>query len=295
MKKILKITALTLTTLILGVLLLIHFKVFWVLAPYYTLTQSIELEVPIMDMKAYEEIWNTHRRPYIYTLSSRSGGAALIMGIIHTKEADHPHLDSLKYHWEAFDADIALVEGRVGNLITWFQDPTEELGEGGLVTHLANQKGINVYSWESRREDEIRQLLEKHTPEEIAMFYTFRPYFSNMRYGEYSDPEAALQDYVESRTDYPGIEGVFTSWEELDKKWKTDYPNIEWRTYGSGKGYPEGYLHDIWNATNVMRDEHMVKAIAELVDKGHRVFITMGASHAPRIEATLRALLGTAQ
>lgn len=276
--------------LVLFILSLFYFKVIWVLAPFYEIEKPIELAVPIMDMESYKEIWDTHRRPYIYSIHPpKLEGEVCVVGIDHTKDPTNPHLDSLTHYWNIFNPEVALVEGRVGNLITWFQDPVKELGEGGLVTKLANEKGINLYSWESRREKEIEFLLQQYTPEEIAMFYTFRPYFSNMRYEKYDDPESALQEYLESRTDYPHIRGVFKTWQELDKKWKDDFPNIDWRAYGSGKGYPKGYLHEIWNYTNILRDEHMVNTIIDLVKRGERVFVTMGVSHAPRIEETLRA------
>lgn len=269
-----------------------YFKVIWVLAPYYELKVNRVLKEPIMDMETYKKIWDTHRRPYIYSIqSSRLGGEVCIVGLDHTKDRDHPSLDSIKYYWDHFKPDIALVEGRVGNLITWFQDPISTLGEGGLVTSLANQNGVKLYSWESKQEQEITLLLKTFTAEEIAMFYVYRPYFSNYRYGPYDDPAAALQEYLESRTDHPKIRGVFKNWEELDQKWKRDFPNIDWRNYGSGNGYPEGYLHEIWNQTNLIRDQHMVATIIELVEKGNKVLVTMGVSHAPRIEQTLKIAL----
>ena len=278
--------------LLLFVLSLLYFKVLWVLAPFYDIEKPIELKVPVMDMESYKEIWDTHRRPYIYTLTlPKSDGAVCIVGIDHTKNPASPDLDSVEYYWNKFNPEIALVEGRVGNLFTWLQDPVKELGEGGLVTKLANEKGIKLYSWESKREKEIAFLLKQFTPEEIAMFYTFRPYFSNMRYGKYDHPESKLQEYLESRTDYPTIRGIFQNWEELDKKWKEDFPDIEWRDYGSGNAYPEGYLNAIWNETNRIRDEHMINVIVKLVNEGERVFAIMGVSHAPRIEKTLRAAL----
>jgi len=278
--------------IVLFILSLFYFKVLWVLAPYYDVEKPVELAVSIMDMETYKEIWDTHRRPYIYSISSlKSKGEVCVVGIDHTKDPTDSNLDSLVHYWNKFNPEVVLVEGRVGNLITWFQDPVKELGEGGLVTKLANEKGIKLYSWESRREKEIEFLLKKYTPEEIAMFYTFRPYFSNMRYGKYDDPESALQEYLESRTDYPNIRGVFKTWQELDEKWKADFPNIDWRDYGSGKGYPKGYLDEIWNETNILRDEHMVNIIVEMVNSGKKVFVTMGVSHAPRIEKTIRAVL----
>ncbi len=290
--KIIKRILAGLALVVVFVLALLYFKVLWVLAPYYDLENHIELEVPVMDMEAYKGIWEVHRRPYIYTLQSEKGGGAVcIVGISHTKDPANPSLDSLRYYWKKFNPEVALVEGRVGNLFSWFQNPIEELGEGGLVTQLANKKGIKLYSWESKREKEIAFLMDKFPPEEIAMFYTFRPYFSNIRYGKYENPEMALQDYLESRTDYSGIRGLFNTWQELDEKWQKDFPGIEWREYSSGSGYPEGYLNEIWNHTNILRDENMIRVIVELVGKGKRVFVTMGVSHAPRIEKTLKAAI----
>jgi hypothetical protein len=295
MKRILKLglkgLLILIPSLMLLIGLLIYFDVLWLMAPYYEIEQETELTVPVMDMKAYDGIINTHRRPYIFTITTPGGGAVCIMGVDHTKNPEDRGVDSIRHYWSAFDADVALVEGRVGNLFTWLQDPLEALGEGGLVTSLANSKGVDLYSWEPQRQDEIDYLLVRYSPEEIAMFYTFRPYFSNMRYQTYPDPEAALQRYLGDRTDYPGIEGVFTSWEQLDAKWKADHPGIEWRDFGAGHSFPGGYLFEIGNAINIMRDEHMIMSIVDLMRKGRRVFVTMGASHAPRIEETLRTAL----
>ena len=279
--------------LLLFIFFLFQFKVLWPLAPYYSLQQPHPIPVPIMDMNAYEEIWETHRRPYIYSLEASNGGRVCIVGIDHTKDPNNPQIDSIRYYWESFNPTVALVEGRVGNLFTWLQDPIETLGEGGLVTQLANRKGIPLYSWESKKEEEIQELLQEFTKEEVAMFYTFRPYFSNSRYETYEHPEQALQEYLDSRTDVAPLKGVFSSWTELDQKWQQDFPGIEWRNYGAGKSYPDGYLQDIWNRNNIMRDEHMVQTIVELVQNKNQVFVTMGSSHAPRIEATLKAMIET--
>ena len=90
--------------------------------------------------------------------------------------------------------------------------------------------------------------------EQIAMFYTFRPYFSNMRHGKPKNPEKKLQGYLKSRTNYKHIKGIYRSWEELDSIWQKDFPAINWRDYSDERGWPKGYLYDIWNASNLSRD-----------------------------------------
>lgn len=277
-------------TLIIFVLSLFYFKVIWRLAPYYEVREYIQLEVPVMDMEAYKSIAESHRRPYIYSIQSAKGEVCIV-GISHTKDPNNPSLDSLRDHWKKFKPDVVLVEGNVGNLITWFQDPVKKLGEGGLATHLAHQDHVELYSWEPKKEKEIEILRKDFTAEEMVMFYSFRPYWGNKKYGKYKNDEAELQDCLKSRTAHTSIEDVFTSWQELDKKWKADFPGIDWRTYEDKSGYPPGYLNNIWNRSNLIRDVHMIMVIIELVKAGKRVFVTMGASHAPRIEQTLlRAL-----
>lgn len=283
--------------ILLGVLATILFGIYrmnviWPLAPLYEIQEYPPLEVPIMDMKAYEDIINDHRRPYVFELTGPNGGAVLVCGLDHTKDPANPQLDTLKYHWEQFNPGVALVEGRVGNLFWWAQDPIEELGEGGLTTALAYKKGIARYSWEPPRQGQIIRLLEEgFTKEEIVMHYVFRAYVSNSRYGTYDDPEAALQDFLDSRADYDGIRDVYTRWEELDVKWQRDFPTVDWRTYPAGYGWPAGYLDEIANRVNLMRDEHLLAIVDSEIRKGHRVFAVMGASHAPRIEKALAALL----
>jgi len=289
--RIIKKIALLIGFVLISILVLIQCKVLWVLAPNYQVSNLVPLEMPIMSMKDYESIWDNHRRPYIYPVKSKSGTKVHIVGVEHTKDVNHPHLDSIRHWWNHSQPTIALVEDKVGNLFTWLQHPIEELGEGGLVTHLANKKGIPLYSWEPPKEVEIELLLEDFSAKEIALFYTIRPYFSNLRYGKPKNPEAKLQEYLESRTDIPPLEGIFKSWEAVDAQWQKDFPNYDWRNHQAGSGFPKGYLHDLWNRSNTIRDEYMIQIILETTSKQQETFVVMGVSHAPRIEATLKKAL----
>ncbi len=245
---------------------------------------------PVMSMTEYNTIAETHARPYIYTITSSNGGKVTIAGIEHTKDKNNPQLDSLKRAFQNTEPTVALVEGRLGFLFSWSQDPVEVHGEGGLTVQLAKEKGIPFYTWEPRRETEIKILLNSFTPLQLAAFYSFRPYFGNMRFGKPANPEETLQDYINSRTDYEGLRNVLTNWNQLDSLWKADYPNEkDWRDYSDEYGWPEGYFSELFNASNNVRDEHLCNIIFELVRGGENVFVSVGASHAPRIEARLKA------
>ncbi|NAS31101.1 hypothetical protein GTQ40_08980 [Flavobacteriaceae bacterium R38] len=274
------------------VVLLFFFNVMWKSPPNFKVNEYKPLEIPIMDMTAYRDIMQTHRRPYIYAITSKSGGSVHVLGVEHLNNSNHPQFDSINSIWKKVRPDVALVEGRLGFLFTWFQDPVTKYGEGGLTSYLAKQDRAKLYTWEPTRNDEIALLMKDYSVDKIAMFYSLRPYFSKSRSGKVVDPEGELQKLIENRTDYNNIRGVFKSWKDLDEMWKKDFPSIDWRNYKDEKGWwPEGYLEDLWNASNLARDEHLIQTILQLVGEGKKVFVTMGASHAPRIEESLKNAL----
>lgn len=102
-----------------------------------------------------------------------------------------------------------------------------------------------------------------------------------------------MQSIIKKLTNYKELKGAVTSVSQFDSIWKADYPNDpSWRSYKHPQnGWPAGALRGIAHATNSVRDENMCRSIIELINKGERVFISMGSSHAPRIEKTLQEML----
>lgn len=282
---------LTILTLVVIVLALFYFNVFWKSPSFYRIENPNTLTVPVVDMNTYmTEMISNHRRPYIYSVSANTGGKVVVLGVEHTSDPSKTQFDSIRQYWKEHQPTVALVEGRMGFLIRWTQNPIERYGESGLLSDLAKKGGVDLYTWEPHRDDEVELLIQKHSAEKLAMFYSLRPYFGISKANKPENPEEKLQGYIDSRTDYNHIKGAVETWEDIDKIWQKDFPDLDWRTYSSGYGWP-GYLHDIWNSSNLARDEHMINIIIEEVKKGETVIVTMGSSHAPRIENTLKAAL----
>jgi hypothetical protein len=238
-------------------------------------------------MEEYGNLSNDHERPYIYILKKGSGSVT-VLGIEHTFDPLDPQVDSIRRYWEHRRPTVALVEGRLGFLFQWTQDPVAKLGEGGILVKLAKEDGVPFYSWEPDKESEVQELLKKHPAKYLALFYSLRPYFSNFRFGKPSDPNAALQHYIDERTSVKGLRGELTSLREVDSIWQHDFPaKKDWRNTSDEYGWPEGYLADIFNDSNLYRDHHLCSVILELVEKGQSVIVTMGSSHAYRIRQTL--------
>lgn len=273
------------------VLLLFKFNILWKSPSHFKLEKEFVLETPIMDMETYmNELVNIHRRPYIYEVKSKSKGKAIIVGVSHLNDPTHSQFDSIRYYWNLHKPTVALVEGRMGFFMKGVQDPIPEYGESGLTSLLAKENDADLYTWEPTRENEIEALIKIYPAKKLAMFYSLRPFFGIPLEERKDSPEKKLQKLINERTDYEYLKNSITNWEEIDSIWKKDFHDSDWRNHDSGYGFP-GYLHDIWNNSNLYRDEHMVKIILELINNGETVFITMGSSHAPRIENTLLTAL----
>ncbi|WP_223034110.1 hypothetical protein [Hanstruepera marina] len=279
-------------TLLIGlIVLLFYFNIIWKSPSYYKTVKSREYEAPIMDMGTYmDSLINVHSRPYAYTITSQKKGKVIVLGVEHINDPKAPQFDLIKNQWEEHKPSVALVEGRLGFFCKWLHNSIEQYGESGLTAELAKSDGIKLYTWEPSRDDEIAMLIKKYPAQKLAMFYSLRPFFGIPLNERANNPEDKLQDLIEERTKRKHLKNTLKSWEEVDSIWQSDFPEKDWRTFDSGYGYPS-YLHDIWNDSNLARDKHMVNIIVELVEKGETVFVTMGSSHAPRIENTLKSVI----
>jgi len=136
-------------------------------------------------------------------------------------------------------------------------------------------------------------ILEKYDPFHVAVFYCLRPYQNRWDQFSKAGQDSKMAHLIADRAQYKTLRGTLTSVEQVDSLWKADFPSLpSWRSYKHpANGWPDGMLKQIAEETNMVRDVNMCRAIIELVNKGERVFISMGASHAPRIEGTLRGMI----
>lgn len=261
--------------------------IIWKSPSYYPVAKVREFEKPVISMKGYPSL-SGHARPCIYYLKGTLG-EVYVLGIDHTNRTDDPQIDSIIRIWNEFQPDIALVEGRLGFLFSWLQDPVKTYGESGKTVSLAQKDNVEFYTWEPRKQDEINIMLRHYSPEQVAFFYSLRPYLSSYRFGKPKNPEETMLPYIKSRTNYDGIRGSITEVAQIDSIWNRDFSGEkDWRDSSDQYGWPEGYLSEMAAFSNDIRNLHQVSAILELAEQGKKVFVTMGSSHAFRIEGTLR-------
>ena len=288
-----KYRKLFISVFVIALILAFASTLFWRSPSYYTGYSPIELASPILTDEEYGMLVDTHPRPYIVEIDTQNGGALLLYGSEHTQDPDDPQIADIQNRWSAFHPTVALVESRLGFFIQGFQNPVVEYGEMGWAITLARKDNVPVYTWEVPREREIQSVLEEFSKEQVALFYILRPYFGNLRFGKPDAPDAVAERYIRERSDYPGIENMITSVEQIDAIWKRDFPDeADWRDTSDQFGLP-GYLAEIAARSNQARDEHFVRVIIDLVQNGERVFAIAGSSHAVKLEPALRATLPT--
>lgn len=292
MKRSIQLSVLLLVT----ALLLIQCNVLWLPPKKYHPVNRVTLAPPVMTLEEYTSsgLISRHPRPYVYTIESRNTrGAVLVFGAEHTFDPNHKQFPAMKENWDRFNPTTALVEGNLDLILTWFFNPVKASGEGGYTQELAKSKGIKIYSWEPGIEAEMDAILEKHDPFHVAVFYCLRPYQNRWDQFSKAGQDSKMAHLIAERAQYKTLRGTLTSVEQVDSLWKADFPSLpSWRSYKHpANGWPDGMLKQIAEETNMVRDVNMCRAIIELVNKGERVFISMGASHAPRIEGTLRGMI----
>jgi hypothetical protein len=283
--------------LLLGILILwvLSAGALWLIAwrrlPVYLPESAIDLPVPLMTGLEYGEVIDTHPRPYVVEIESGAGGIVLY-GAEHTRDPYDPQISDMSRRWTEFRPTVALVESRLGIMFPGFMDPVKTFAEPGAVHALAREDGIPTYSWEPPVEVRMRNLFDQgFSAEQIALYIVLGPYFSNRRFGRPEDPESLVAEAVRKRGDWPGIEGIFADVDAVEEAWTGYFPDgPDWREVSDQYGLP-GFLGRIDG--NAARDEHFVRVIIDLVRQGERVFAVAGSSHAVKLDAALRAALGS--
>ena len=213
-----------------------------------------------------------------------------IFGSAHTKDPNNPQIDLLEKYFKEFKPTVALVEGRLGFVSTLFMNPVKTYGEGGKLLVLAKKSGIPIYNWDLSKEQLADKMAGKFSAEQIALSQILNPYFSNLRYGKPSSPEEYVAKSLD-RAKNVGLEKQFLSYKDVDNAWIKYFPKgPDWRNVSDEYGLP-GYLADMINCTNDLRNRQLLSAIKELTAKGEKVFVVCGSSHAQCLSTAFYAVI----
>ncbi len=168
-------------------------------------------------------------------------GDVVVFGAAHTRDPADPQIGAIDRAWAELDPTVALVEGRLGFLAPGFMDPVEHYGESGHVVARAKDDDCDVYSGDM--------------------------------------PESFVEEFLGRAAD-PAVAGAIDDVADIDRIWTRDFPDgPDWRDVSDEHGLP-GYLQEVSDASNDLRNRHLVRTALDLAGRGERVFVVAGSSHA---------------
>ena len=228
-----------------------------------------------------EKLWP---KPYILELDQ-----LVFYGAHHTSDRKSPQFPDITRRWNELKPTVALCEGRSrGFLIGPVFSRIGGKSEVQLVHELARRDNVRLLTLEPLYADEVAALLKKWTPEQVALYFTMRVYWSEAG-GKANDSLA--KDLLAKRTNVEGLRNSLKTLDDVDRVWKRDFAgHPDWRVV---KGEPkQGYLAEISDDSRRVRGEHMARTLIDLHRKGERVFAVVGSGHVIRIEWILRKAWG---
>lgn len=259
-------------------------------APYYEADglDEIELGSRMRTWEEHDAIVARTGGGYLFRHEVAADGALLFFGAVHTADRADPQIAELERLWREFEPTVALMEGRRGR---YFLGPLFPgiAGEAEVVHELARRDDVPMFSLEPSYASEVAYLLDRWTPEQLALFFTLRVYESEA--GGEAD-EGLAEHLLGKRTDVEGLRGALESVDDIDRVWNRDFPEAgDWR---SRRGLVDvGYLRAIGDDSRAVRGEHMARTLIDLVRKGERVFAVAGSGHVIRLEPILHDAFGT--
>jgi len=264
----------------------------------------------------YKELHEQEDGQAPYTYKLKNGNASLFyFGSAHIFDPDNSRqmIKALKAFWQRFQTEtgsekVVFIEGTSGNVVpdkqfTSVEEAVRERGESGLVYYLARKDGVAVECPEIEPDEYTEKLAQKFPKNQIIYYLIIRSLAYNSKRtddGMFANDMEALLARLLDRWE------AVTGWEELDFTQDMIENTHEQNFNGSFElkdrkffdairrpGWQTTAVNRISQETGRLRDERVVKEIANKIDQGVNVFVVFGSSHARIQEPALRDILAS--
>lgn len=255
---------------------------------------------PIMSYQEYAKI--QHETPYIFSLD-RASQHLVYFGAKHISDPAHQQFLMLEKEWQQFlhktggKNCMVIVEG---NKRPVRQTKDEAIrtagGEGGFITFLAHQAAIETICPEPAHDWLIKELSGKFSLEEIA----YKDFAQNMlslirrlKYDQSISYKILIDGYLALDQPYYSFPLTIDRMKAIHQQiFGTPFdPDNEQFFYTiTNPVKDDTIINKVCRAASIMRDEHIVARIGQLIAADKNIFIVYGASHAVMQEKAVRAL-----
>lgn len=273
----------------------------WWSPPVYNPAQTVNIVGEPLDSAGHDSRYaQLDKSGYVLHIkpertAASAPGALLFFGALHSKDPEHPQLVTLRRVWNEFKPTVALVEGRMSFFVGTATQGITIFGEGATVYALAEDQGIPLYTLEPPLEAEIAALEECGDRTQVAMFRVLSGYMSARRGGPVSDFK--IQRLLSKRA--APLTDALPSIAAFDAYFASQFPGLPgWRDLPEEAMWPgknDTLLHRMATRSNRVRDEHFVRTMVDLAQRGERVLAIAGRSHTIILESVLWESMQPAQ
>jgi hypothetical protein len=241
----------------------------------------------------YEEYEKTRWEfPYVFTVN-KDNKSLYYFGEVHSYDPKDDQWARLKDFWNEFlektkgGQRMVFTEGGVRPVENTEEEAIVKWGGMGLVTFLAAQENIKVFSPEPDEAYE-RSELEKEFPRDAIQYY----YFARMvlQWGRHQDPKPEFTEYLSKHliqdqresgwSDFDfSLENMIQIHKDLFSK-DFDQNDKSFFRKVATPVHLETVINKVSRKSGEIRDEYIVSQIAEYMENSYSLFVQYKNSHA---------------
>lgn len=240
--------------------------------------------------------------PIIFQIE-RNNQLLYYFGSIHTFDPNHSQFNQLKLFFDEFlsrannNKSVIMVEGGLRAIEKTEKESIINQGEAGFISYLSANKNLKILSPEPKRIDEMADLENKYSKDEIQYYYFARVVNQWNRMNPKSNFENYINHFLEMDKKESGWNDYDFSLDNMidihKKLFNSDFNENDSKFYYDAINPTElnyvtnNYARDM----GINRDAFIVKNIVEEWEKGNNIFIVYGCGHALTQRRALESLL----
>ena len=256
------------------------------------------------DIKSALMSYSVYRKtqtPVPYFFKIEKGNKKLFyFGSNHSRDPEDVQYKELLGHWEAFLSSVdpkdclVMNEGGLRKLRESKEESIDSDAEAGLITYLANTKGIEIISPEPERQQQDIDLLSKYSKEEVQYYYFARVVHQWGRIPQKPSFEEYIKGFLASDKEESGWSDFDFSLDHMKSIhtsiFKGDFDETNTNFFYSiiNPSFRTTVINSFAQDQGVERDTFIASKIIEEWEKGKNIFIVFGESHAVIQEPALK-------
>ena len=260
-------------------------------AQHYKLVSYLDIKVDSMG--------HLPHNPYVISLKNKNK-QLIVIGTEHNRDTLNPMSRAIEDTFYHFRPQVIINEG--GNLYKTYPSRNQAVnkdGELGLEKFLADNSGIKTLNGDEPDKLEFDELTAAFSKDEALLFFASERFIFPFAFGQYNGQLEAAYDSVFIKK-YLDKEGVKLSPEEKKFSYYTKiYKRYFHQDFSLGNINQlyftpfsrKHHFNDVTRKSKELRDQYLLRKIAETLKHNDRVMVVFGGWHVLAIEPALKQVM----